>query len=74
MAIDLYSFAFRGLLTEEALDKTERVGRLALSSNVDGDIAKRLPLDALDSDLIARAKRMATVYIVIAAEVWSIGV
>lgn len=67
MNSDVYSFAFRTLLTEEALDKTERLSRLALTSNVDTDIAQRLPLDLLDSDLVSRAKRMATVYIAIAA-------
>lgn len=67
MKTDLYSFAFRILLTEAALDKTERLSRLALTNNVDGDVAQRLPLEILDSDLIARAKRMATVYIAIAA-------
>lgn len=67
MQTDLYSFAFRTLLTEAALDKTERVSRLSLTNNVDGDVAKRLPIEMLDSDLIARAKRMATVYIAIAA-------
>lgn len=64
---DLYSFAFRGLLTEEALDSTQRLSRLALTSHVDGDVARRLPLEALDGDLVARATRMATVYIAIAA-------
>ena len=67
MKTDLYSFAFRALLTEEALDNTERLSRLGLNSHVDGDVAQRLPLDVLDSDLVARAKRMATVYIAIAA-------
>jgi len=64
---DLYSFAFRAILTEEALDRTERNARLSLTSNVDSDIARRLPIEALDEDLVARAKRMATVYIAIAA-------
>ena len=67
MAADLYSFAFRALLTEEALDKTQRINRIALTSNVDADIARRLPIEALDEDLVSRAKRMATVYIAIAA-------
>ena len=67
METDLYSFAFRALLTEESLDKTTRISRLALTSNVDTDVARRLPLAALDEDLVARAKRMATVYIAIAA-------
>jgi len=67
MRTDLYSFAFRGLLTEQALDKTQRISRLALTGNVDGDIARRLPIEALDENLVSRAKRMATVYIAIAA-------
>jgi len=64
---DLYSFTFRALLAQEALDKTQRVGRLALTNNVDADVSRRLPIDALDEDLVSRAKRMATVYIAIAA-------
>jgi len=64
---DLYSFTFRALLTEEALDKTARISRIALTSNVDADVARRLPINALDEDLIARAQRMATVYMAIAA-------
>lgn len=67
MTTDLYSFAFRALLTEEALDKTPRMGRLSLSQSVDADVAKRLPLEALDEDLVSRATRMATVYVAIAA-------
>ena len=56
MKSDIYSFVFRTLPTEEALDKTERLSRLAWTSTVDGDVAQRLPLDVLDSDLVARAK------------------
>lgn len=67
MESDLYSFTFRALLTEEALDKTARISRIALTSNVDADVARRLPINALDEDLIARAQRMATVYMAIAA-------
>jgi len=67
MSTDLYSFTFRALLAESALDKTARINRIALTSNVDSDVAGRLPIDALDDDLVARAKRMATVYIAIAA-------
>lgn len=67
MGYDLYSFAFRAILTEEALDKTERNGRLSLSQNIDADIARRLPIEALDENLVARARKMATVYVAIAA-------
>ena len=64
---DLYSFAFRAVLAESALDKTKRINRIALTSHVDADVAKRLPIEALDEDLVSRAKKMATVYIAIAA-------
>jgi hypothetical protein len=64
---DLYSFAFRGLLTEAALDATPRIDRLALTNHIDLDVAKRLPLELLEEDLVCRAKRMATVYIAITA-------
>jgi len=67
MSNDLYAFVFRGLLTEAALDKTERRQRLGLTHNVDLEVAKRLPIDLLDETLISRAKKMATVYIVIAS-------
>lgn len=67
MKSDLYSFTFRALLTESALDKTSRISRLSLTSNVDAAVAARLPIAALDEDLVSRAKRMATVYIAIAA-------
>lgn len=67
MKADLYSFAFRALLAESALDKTPRISRISLTSNVDADVASRLPIAALDEDLVSRAKRMATVYVAIAA-------
>lgn len=67
MKADLYSFAFRALLAESALDKTPRISRISLTSNVDADVAARLPIAALDEDLVSRAKRMATVYVAIAA-------
>lgn len=67
MKSDLYSFAFRALLTETALDKTSRISRISLTSNVDAAVAARLPISALDEDLVSRAKRMATVYVAVAA-------
>lgn len=67
MILDYYSFVFRGLLAESALDQTERMSKIGLTANIDHDIARRLPIDQLDEELVARAKRMATVYIAIAA-------
>jgi len=67
MSSDLYSFVFRGLLTEEALDGTVRLRRFGLSAHLDAEIASRLPIEAFDEDLVSRAQRMAVVYVAIAA-------
>lgn len=63
----LYSFVFRGLLTETNLDNTERLKRSINSSTIDNEIANRLSIDLFDDDLVIRARKMATVYTVIAA-------
>jgi len=67
MTSGVYSFVFRGLLAEAALDKTERRRRFSVGPNLDAELFSRLPIDALDEDLVARATRMATVYVAIAA-------
>lgn len=67
MNSDLYAFVFRGLLTEEALDGAGRLRRFGLSAHLDAEVVSRLPIDALDEDLVARAQRMAAVYVAIAA-------
>jgi Swt1-like HEPN len=61
-----YEFAFRGLLTEEALDQAGRRPR-DFSGVLDQDIAEKLSLSLLDDGLVATARRMATVYTAIAA-------
>jgi hypothetical protein len=63
---DAYQFVFRGLLTEEALDGAGRRVR-DLSGNLDRVYAGKLSLDLLDDELVAAARRMATVYTAIAA-------
>ena len=67
MGEDVYSFIFRGLLTEEALDKSGRVDKLHSSAVLDAQVADRLSLRLLDEDLVTRARKMATVYTAIAA-------
>ena len=62
-----YSFVFRGLLSEEALDKAGRNNKLTNNSNLDAEIVKRLPFEILEEELIAKARRMATVYTAITA-------
>ena len=67
MPTDLYAFAFRGLLAEESVQRTGHLRRHENGDGLDSHVAARLPLDLLDDELVARARRMATVYIAIAA-------
>jgi hypothetical protein len=64
--MDLYSFVYRGVLAEEAirhalppLDQTSR--------EPEEDIKRRLPLQALDDSLVLAARKMAWVYVAVAA-------
>jgi hypothetical protein len=66
MESDLYSFAFRGLLTDQTLDDTPRLRRRP-NTALDAEVVKRLPIDLLDEDLVSKARRMAVVYVAIAA-------
>jgi hypothetical protein len=63
----LYSFIFRGLLAEEALDRTGRVTRLSRSTSLDHSVANSVAIGVLDEDFVAKARRMATAYAAIAA-------
>lgn len=65
-AADTYQFVFRGLLTEEALDRAGRAVR-DVSGTLDREFAEKLSLDLLDAELVSAARRMATVYTAIAA-------
>lgn len=61
-----YAFVFRGLLAEERLDSAGR-SNPALAADIDPAVEGKLSLGSLDEALIAQAKRMAVVYIAIAA-------
>lgn len=63
---DAYEFVFRGLLADEAADRAGR-RRRETYGDLDEDIAAKLSLDSLDQELVASARRMATVYTAIAA-------
>jgi hypothetical protein len=63
---EVYEFAFRGLLTEEALDRAGRPSRVGPGMFA-ADIAERLSLDVLDENHVADAKLMAAVYVAVAA-------
>jgi hypothetical protein len=62
----LYSFVFRGLLAEEALDREGRVNRRVLGMS-DAEIAQALSIDLLDDVHVANARATAIVYAAIAA-------
>lgn len=58
----LYSFAFRGLLTEEALDKSGRKNKTHFSDDLEKQISDRLSISSFDEDLVKRGRKMAIVY------------
>ena len=62
----IYSFAFRGLLTKQALEATEANNGKKLSVEED-KLNKLLCIDELNEDFVIRAKRMSFVYVAICA-------
>lgn len=62
----LYSFVFKGLLAEEALDKQGRRNKHLLGI-ADEELATTLSLDVLDDVHVANAKTTSLVYTAIAA-------
>jgi hypothetical protein len=62
----LYAFAYRGQLTEAALDKAGRRGRQALGMSLE-DLGDILNFDLLDNQDLSAAAQMAAVYTAIAA-------
>ncbi len=58
----LYSFVYRGLLTEESLDKAGRKERAHFGAADALVINSKLALDMLDEEAIKKARRMSLVY------------
>ncbi|MBI1820068.1 MAG: hypothetical protein HYR79_00005 [Nitrospirae bacterium] len=63
----IYSFVFRGLLTEEALDRNGRKNPKKFSSHLEEEVAQRLSLNLIDEEYIAAAREMSTVFTAITA-------
>ncbi|SFV33364.1 Swt1 family HEPN domain-containing protein [Thermoflavifilum thermophilum] len=63
----LYSFVFKGLLTEEALDKTDRIKKSKVTNEQFKKIHDSLSIDELDDELVIQAQKMAIVYTAICA-------
>lgn len=67
MIFDLYSFVYRGVLTEEALDHVGRRRRDHLGAEQAKELQKSLSFDFLDAQLLIEAQRMSVVYAAIHA-------
>ena len=64
---NLYSFVYRGILTEEALDKEGRNRHRHFGAEEARLMQKSLSYDLLDPDALTDAQRMSTVYAAIHA-------
>ncbi|MBI5572093.1 MAG: hypothetical protein HY914_19270 [Desulfomonile tiedjei] len=64
---DFYSFVYRGVLTEEALDRVGRQRRNHLGPEEARAIQRSLSYDFLDPDLLNEAQQMSVVYAAIHA-------
>jgi len=62
-----YSFVFKGLLTEDALDKAGRKGKTHFSDEDAKMLSSILAIDEMDDTFVIRSKKMAIVYTAIAA-------
>ncbi|BFG71260.1 hypothetical protein KACHI17_21410 [Sediminibacterium sp. KACHI17] len=62
-----YSFVFKGLLTEDALDKVGRRNKSHFTEDQAKKLASTLAIDEMDSELVIRSKRMSIVFTAIAA-------
>ena len=63
----LYPFVYKGLLTEESLDKAGRRARVGIDNDEVSLILEKLSYDMIDKEAIIVAKRMALVYTAIHA-------
>lgn len=63
----LYSFVFKGLLTEEALDKTARLQKSKFTSEEFKKLHSSLAIDELEESFVIDAQRMSIVYTAICA-------
>lgn len=65
--LDLYSFVYRGVLTEEALDRAGRRRRNHFGAEEARKVQRTLSYDFLDADFLAEGQRMSVVYAAIHA-------
>ena len=63
--MDTYSFVMRGLLTEEALDKTGRKTKRSLLDLTEAQLVERLGITLIDDDLVERSQKMSYIFVAI---------
>lgn len=63
----MYAFAFRGLLTEQALDGAGRKPRGDFTQEWEIETFKRLGISLMDEELVAKSRKMSVVYTAICA-------
>lgn len=63
----LYSFVFKGLLTEEALDKTDRLKKSKFSNEELKLLYQKLGIEEIEEEIVIKAQKMAVVYTAICA-------
>ncbi len=62
---DLYTFVYKGILTDESLDKAGRKRKLHFNKEEVESIKKVLSFEMLDQELIVNAEKMSVIYIAI---------
>ncbi len=65
--MDLYAFVYRGVLADEAIRQALPSSDESDAKQPEKDIERRMPLDVLEDGFVAAARKMAWVYIAIAA-------
>jgi Swt1-like HEPN len=60
--LDRYSFVYRGVLTEETLDRAGRRRHNHFGDEKAGELQQSLSFDFLDAQLLAEGQRMSVVY------------
>jgi len=61
----LYSFVFKGVLTKQALEKTEAKDHMSIMNIDEEEISSILCIDELPDDLVLKSKKMSYVFIAI---------
>lgn len=63
----LYAFVFKGMLTNEALDKTQVIKKSKIADEQFASLSKSLGIEDLDEELVIQARKMSIVYTAICA-------